>query len=47
MFGGEIDTEPEKRCFYFNEEFTMFIKEKGKEVQYFAANISNIKLFQE
>lgn len=46
-FGVEINREPEKRYFYFDEEFTIFIKEKGKEVPYFAANISNIKLFQE
>lgn len=35
------------REFYFDDEFTIFLKESEKEIPYFAANISNITLFQE
>ena len=46
--GAALDEEVvEKRYFYFDHEFTVFIKEKGKKVPYFAANIDNIELFQE
>lgn len=45
-FGDVMIDEVEKRYFYFNQEFTIFIKEKGKDVPYFAANVSNIELFQ-
>ena len=34
------------RYFYFNDEFTMFLKEKNKDLPYFAANIEDITLFQ-
>ena len=36
----------EKRYFYLNNEFTMFLKESGKDMPYFAANIEDITLFQ-
>ena len=29
-----------------NDEFTMFLKEKDKDMPYFAANIEDITLFQ-
>lgn len=38
--------EVENRYFYLNDEFTMFLKEKDKEMPYFAANIEDITLFQ-
>lgn len=38
--------EDESRYFYLNDEFSMFLKEKGKDMPYFAANIENITLFQ-
>lgn len=38
--------EVEYRYFYFDDEFTMFLKEKDKEMPYFAANIEDITLFQ-
>ncbi len=38
--------EEENRYFYLNDEFTMFLKEKNKDMPYFAANIENITLFQ-
>lgn len=38
--------EEENRYFYLNDEFTMFLKEKDKDMPYFAANIENITLFQ-
>lgn len=43
----EKKEEVEKRYFYFDHGFTIFIKEQGKDVPYFAANIDNIELFQE
>ncbi len=36
----------EQRYFYLNDEFTMFLKEKDKDMPYFAANIEDITLFQ-
>ena len=36
----------DRRNFNFDDKFTMFLKEKGKNVPYFAANIENITLFQ-
>lgn len=42
----DVPTEVEERYFYCNREFTIFIKEEGKNVPYFAANIANIELFQ-
>lgn len=38
--------EVEYRYFYLNDEFTMFLKEKDKDMPYFAANIEDITLFQ-
>lgn len=38
--------EVENRYFYLNDEFTMFLKESGKDMPYFAANIEDITLFQ-
>lgn len=42
-----LDEKVEYRYFYFNDEFTMFLKEADKNMPYFAANIENITLFQE
>ena len=43
-----IMEEPiEKRYFNLDDEFTMFIKEKDKDLPYFAANIEDITLFQD
>lgn len=42
--------EPQKvehRYFEFDSEFTMFLRENGKDLPYFAANIDDITLFQE
>ena len=42
------EPEPvEHRYFYLNDEFTMFLKESGKDIPYFAANIQDITLFQD
>lgn len=38
--------EVEYRYFYLDDEFTMFLKEKDKEMPYFAANVEDITLFQ-
>lgn len=38
--------EVKNRYFYLNDEFTMFLKEKDKDMPYFAANIEDITLFQ-
>lgn len=38
--------EVENRYFYLNDEFSMFLKEKDKDMPYFAANIEDITLFQ-
>ena len=38
--------EEENRYFYLNDEFSMFLKEKNKDMPYFAANIEDITLFQ-
>lgn len=42
-----IQPSEEIRNFNFDDEFTIFLKETEKEKPYFAANISNITLFQE
>ena len=39
--------EVEYRYFEFDSEFTIFLKEEGKDKPYFAANIDDITLFQE
>ena len=36
-----------KRYFNLNDKFTMFLKEKDKDIPYFAANIEDITLFQD
>lgn len=41
-----IQMPADKREFNFDDEFTIFLKEAEKEKPYFAANISNIALFQ-
>ena len=41
-----VGKEPEHRYFYFNDTFALFIKEKGKDVPYFATRVENIYLFQ-
>lgn len=41
-----IRPSTEKREFNFDDEFTIFLKETGKDKPYFAANVSNITLFQ-
>lgn len=46
MAAVEIVKEVENRYFYLNDEFTMFLKESGKDMPYFAANIEDITLFQ-
>lgn len=38
--------EIEYRYFEFDSEFNIFLRESGKDLPYFAANIDNIKLFQ-
>ena len=38
--------DPEYRYFYFDKPFMIFLKESDKELPYFAAQITNIKLFQ-
>ena len=42
-----MDEPVEKRYFNLNDDFTMFIKEKDKDLPYFAANIEDITLFQD
>ena len=37
----------ERRYFEFDSEFTIFLREGGKDLPYFAANIDDITLFQE
>jgi hypothetical protein len=32
--------------FYFDKPFTIFIKEYNKDLPYFAAQVSDVKLFQ-
>lgn len=39
--------EVEYRYFEFDSEFTIFLRESGKDLPYFAANINDITLFQE
>ena len=44
-----IEMDPPKieyRYFYFNEPYLMFLKEENKDLPYFAAQISDITLFQ-
>jgi hypothetical protein len=38
--------EPDYRYFYFNRPFMIFLQESDKELPYFAAQISDITLFQ-
>lgn len=38
--------DPEYRYFYFDKPFMIFLKESDKELPYFAAQITNVKLFQ-
>lgn len=41
-----IYKEIEKREFYIDDTFTIFLQEEGKDLPYFAARISNIKNVQ-
>lgn len=43
----EKPEEIENRYFEFDSEFTIFIREGGKDLPYFAANIDDITLFQD
>ena len=43
----EEPKEVEYRYFEFDSEFTIFLREEGKDLPYFAANIDDITLFQE
>lgn len=47
--GGAFATSIDKnvRLFYFNNEFYLFLKEKNKDLPYFAMNISDISKFQD
>jgi hypothetical protein len=38
--------EIEHRYFYFDKPYVMFLKEADKDLPYFAAQISDITLFQ-
>jgi len=38
--------QPEPRYFYFDKPFMIFLKEADKEIPYYAAQVSNITLFQ-
>ncbi|MBR6908179.1 hypothetical protein IKN40_07005 [bacterium] len=38
--------KPDYRYFYFNRPFMIFLQESDKELPYFAAQISDITLFQ-
>lgn len=38
-------TQSEPRNFYFNKDFVIFLKEANKEIPYFAASISDIRMF--
>lgn len=42
-----ITTDTEPREFIFNDDYVIFLKEKDKEVPYFAASISDINLFMQ
>ena len=44
-----ISSEPPKehRYFYFDKPYIMFLKESNKDLPYFAAQISDITLFQD
>ena len=41
-----VRDEPEHRYFYYNDTFALFIKEKDKEVPYFAARVDDINKYQ-
>ena len=41
-----VGQEPEHRYFYYNDTFALFIKEKNKDVPYFAARIDDINKYQ-
>lgn len=41
-----MDEEPEHRYFNFNGTYTMFLRENGKSLPYFAVNIDDITLYQ-
>jgi hypothetical protein len=48
-WSNSISREPidiERRYFYFNQPYVMFLKEANKDLPYFAAQISDITLFQ-
>jgi hypothetical protein len=38
--------EPEPRYFYFDKPFMIFLKEANKDIPYYAAQVSNITMFQ-
>ena len=42
-----VGMEPEHRYFYYNDTFALFIKEKNKDVPYFAARVDDINKYQE
>ena len=42
-----VGKEPEHRYFYYNDTFALFIKEKNKDVPYFAARVDDINKYQE
>ena len=49
VLGTSISSKPSKiehRYFYFDEPYVMFLKEADKDLPYFAAQISDITLFQ-
>lgn len=41
-----IGNEPKHRYFFYNDTFALFIKEKNKDVPYFAARIDDINKYQ-
>lgn len=41
-----ISEDEKPRYFYLDDTFTMFLREKGKELPYFASKIQDISLFQ-
>ena len=41
-----IEMPSEPRYFYIDDTFTIFLREKGKELPYFAANVDDITKFQ-
>ena len=42
-----VGKEPVHRYFYFNDTFALFIKEKNKDVPYFAARVDDINKYQQ